>query len=176
MRRRTISLRAALGVGATVLLMGGAAVSAATPPTVKVVTSEALGAKVIVDSAGRTLYRFTPDRPKSIRCTGTCARAWPPVIVRRGTTPAAGKGILQARLGTVTRSDGRLQLTYAGLPLYRFVQDRKAGDVKGQGVGGTWFAVAPSGRLVRALPAAGSGGAPTPPPASDPTDPPGYGY
>ena len=176
MRRRAIFVRAWMGVGA-VLLMWAAATTAATRPTVKVGPSEALGTNVIVDSAGRTLYRFTLDRPKSVRCTGACAKSWPPVIVRRGTKPVAGKGILRTRLGTLTRPDGRLQLTYAGLPLYRFAQDRKAGDVKGQGLGGTWFAVAASGRLVKAVPPAGSGGVTTPTPTTpDPTEPPPYGY
>ena len=84
---------------------------------------------------------------------------------------------MRTRLGTLTRPDGRLQLTYAGLPLYRFAQDRKAGDVKGQGSGGTWFAVAASGRLVKAVPPVGSGGVTTPTPTTpDPTEPPPYGY
>ena len=177
MRRRTVRTRAWTGVGALVLLMWTVAASAATPPTVKVASSNALGAKIIVDGAGRTLYRFTVDSRTSVRCTGACATTWPPVIVRPGTKPVAGKGIPRARLGTLARPDGRLQLTYSGLPLYRFAKDGKPNDVKGQGLGGTWFAVSASGRLVKTEPAAGSGGAPTPTPTTPaPVEPPPYGY
>ena len=171
-------MRAWFGAGVIVVLMGAGATSAAVAPTVKTASSDALGAKIVVDGAGRTLYRFTLDRGKSISCSNACARIWPPVIVPRGAKPVAGSGIARARLGTVARPDGRLQLTYAGLPLYRFAQDRSAGAVKGQGLGGNWFAVGASGRLVKTVPApAGSGGATTPTPTTpDPTDPPSYGY
>ncbi len=159
------------------MLVGAAAASAANAPTVNAVSSDALGAKIVVDGAGRTLYRFTLDSRTAIRCSDACAKTWPPVIIRRGAKPVAGNGIVQGRLGTLKRPDGRFQLTLAGFPVYRFAHDRKAGDVKGQGLGRTWFVVSASGRLVKALPAAtDSGGAPTPSPTTpDPTAPP-YGY
>jgi predicted lipoprotein with Yx(FWY)xxD motif len=173
-------VRALIGAALLILLLGSATTSAASGPTAKTASSDALGAKVIVDGAGRTLYRFTLDRGKSIKCTGTCARVWPPVIVPRGTKPVAGKGVAPARLGTVARADGRLQLTYYGLPLYRYAQDKRAGDVTGQGLGGNWFAVGPSGRLVKAVPAAvapAPGDSTTPTPTTPtPADPPSYGY
>ena len=167
-------MRAWIGGALLIISLGAATASAATGPTVKSVSSEALATKVVVDGAGRTLYRFTLDRAKSIKCTGGCAKAWPPVIVARGTKPVAGKGIAQARLGTVTRPDGRLQLTYYGLPLYRYAGDKRAGDITGQGVGGNWFAVAPSGRLVKTTPTQSAPGdpttpTPTPPAPTDPT-------
>ena len=151
--------------------MGVATTSAATGPTVKAASSEPLTTKILVDGAGRTLYRFTLDRGRSVKCIGPCTRTWPAVIVPRGTKPVAGKGVTAARLGTVARADGRLQLTYYGLPLYRYAGDKRAGDVTGQGVGGTWFAVAPSGRLVKTKPSApGDPTTPTPAPPA-PTDP-----
>ncbi len=179
MRERMIWVRACMSTVALVVLVvlvWASAASAATAPTVNAASSDALGARIIVDGAGRTLYRFTLDSRKSIRCSGACARTWPPVIVRRAAKLVAGNGLVQARLGTLKRPDGRLQLTWAGFPVYRFALDRRAGDVKGHGLGGTWFAVAASGRLVKALPAADSGGATTPSPTTpDPTAPP-YGY
>jgi predicted lipoprotein with Yx(FWY)xxD motif len=69
--------------------------------------------------------------------------------VRR--TLRAGTGATQAKLGTTRRRDGRLQLTYAGRPLYYYVHDGK-GQVRCQNVseyGGLWLVVRGSGRLVR---------------------------
>ncbi len=107
-------------------------------------TNEELG-KVLTDSAGVTLYRFdkdTVDPPKS-NCDGDCAAKWPPVPADDAT---AGAGIDKALLGSVTRSDGTKQLTVDGWPAYRFAKDVNAGDIKGQGVGGTWYALAPDGK------------------------------
>ncbi len=171
-------MRAWIGAALLILLLGSATTSAATGPTVKAASSDALATKIVVDGAGRTLYRFTVEQGKTVRCTGGCATAWPPVIVPRGTKPVAGKGIVAARLGTVSRADGRLQLTYYGHPLYRYAQDKRAGTVAGQGAGGNWFAVRPSGALVKTVPPpSGSGDPTTPTPTTpSPSDPPSYGY
>ncbi|MFC3572527.1 SCO0930 family lipoprotein [Streptomyces yaanensis] len=101
--------------------------------------------KIVTDSAGFTLYRFdmdTAEPPKS-SCDGDCAKTWPPVPAD-GATVASG--IDQSLLGEVTRADGTKQLTIAGWPMYRYVKDTKAGDANGQGVKGTWFATAPTGK------------------------------
>jgi predicted lipoprotein with Yx(FWY)xxD motif len=109
--------------------------------------------KVLSDSSGLTLYRFdadTADPPKS-NCDGGCATTWPPVPADDAT---AGAGIDKALLGEVTRADGTKQLTVGGWPAYRYAKDVNAGDVNGQGVGGKWFALAPTGKkaTVSALP------------------------
>lgn len=95
---------------------------------------------VLVDHSGLTLYRFSPDGTGKSTCTGACAMIWPPLTV---PTPrvAAGSGITASELGTITRPDGTLQVTFNGMPLYRFSGDKKAGDTTGQGVAGEWFAV-----------------------------------
>jgi predicted lipoprotein with Yx(FWY)xxD motif len=54
-------------------------------------------------------------------------------------------------LGAARRRDGRLQVTYAGHPLYFYVGDRRAGDVLCQGVaefGGTWYVVGADGHAI----------------------------
>ncbi|MDH2387987.1 SCO0930 family lipoprotein [Streptomyces sp. HNM0663] len=109
--------------------------------------------EVLTDSAGFTLYRFdkdTPNPPKS-NCEGDCAKAWP-VVSAEGA--AAPPGVDASLMGEVTRSDGTKQLTIDGWPMYRYAKDTKAGDVNGQGVGGTWFASAPDGKKAEA----GAGG------------------
>ncbi|GAA1585511.1 MULTISPECIES: SCO0930 family lipoprotein [Streptomyces] len=115
---------------------------------------------VITDSAGLTLYRFDKDtaEPPKSNCDGDCAKAWPPVPAGAG----AASGIDPKLLGEVARSDGTKQLTVAGWPAYRYAKDTKAGDVNGQGVGGTWFALAPDGKKAAKPAAGGSGGAPAP--------------
>jgi predicted lipoprotein with Yx(FWY)xxD motif len=125
-----------------------AATQASPAGELSVSTNEELG-KVLTDSSGVTLYRFdkdTVDPPKS-NCDGDCAAKWPPVPA---DDASAGAGIDKALLGSVTRSDGSKQLTVDGWPAYRFAKDVNAGDVKGQGVGGTWYAIRPDGKPVGA--------------------------
>lgn len=100
---------------------------------------------VVTDSRGFTLYRFDKDtaKPPASNCNDACATAWPPVPA---DDAAAAAGINAADLGSVTRADGTTQLTLAGWPVYRYAKDTKAGDTKGQGVGGTWNAIAPDGK------------------------------
>ncbi|WP_433573072.1 SCO0930 family lipoprotein [Streptomyces sp. CA-251247] len=118
--------------------------------------SKQLG-KVVTDSAGLTLYRFDKDTasPPKSSCEGECAKTWP--VVAAGGASAA-PGIDAALIGEVTRSDGSKQLTIGGWPMYRYAKDTKAGDAKGQGVGGTWYASAPDGKKAGGGAAAGSGG------------------
>ncbi|WP_432092770.1 SCO0930 family lipoprotein [Streptomyces sp. bgisy100] len=99
---------------------------------------------IVTDGEGRTLYRFdkdTPDPAKS-NCDGDCAKTWPPVPAAEAK---ASSGLNPDLVGSVTRSDGTEQLTVGGWPMYRYAKDAKAGDTKGQNVGGTWFASAPDG-------------------------------
>ncbi|WP_330336502.1 SCO0930 family lipoprotein [Streptomyces sp. NBC_00557] len=107
-------------------------------------TNPTLG-KVVTDGSGLTLYRFDQDtaNPPKSNCEGACATTWPPVPADDAT---AGAGIDKSLLGEVTRADGTKQLTIGGWPAYRYAKDAKAGDAKGQGVGGKWFALAPNGK------------------------------
>ena len=112
--------------------------------TVKTAHSATLGT-LLVDQSGLTLYRYTPDGTGKTTCTGACAAAWPPFTLPSGTThAAAGAGVAASALGTITRPGGALQVTFEGMPLYRFSGDSKAGDTKGQGVAGTWVVVSPT--------------------------------
>lgn len=102
---------------------------------------------VLVNGAGLTLYRFDEDSasPSESTCEDACAEKWPPVTVNEdGRIFLAG--VAKDDVGVVERADGRLQITVAGWPVYRFAQDTEPGDTKGQGVGGTWFGVRPDGK------------------------------
>ena len=117
-------------------------------PTLKA-RSSSFG-KVLFDGRGFVVYAFTRDHGRSA-CYGACAKAWPPYFAPKGALNA-GAGVKRALLGTVKRTDGRRQVTYAGRPLYYYVGDKRAGQILCQDVveyGGRWLVVRPSGKLVR---------------------------
>ncbi|MGB2953167.1 MAG: hypothetical protein WBB74_07220 [Gaiellaceae bacterium] len=106
--------------------------------------------RILFDGRGRALYAFTRDSHGRSACYGACAKAWPVYFAK--SSLRAGSGVKQSLLGSTRRRDGRLQVTYAGRPLYYYVGDGRAGVVKCQGAsvyGGTWLVVRASGKLVR---------------------------
>jgi predicted lipoprotein with Yx(FWY)xxD motif len=150
------SLRAALGiaVAATVLAGFGSLDSSADGaarakgPKLKLVDSDY--GTILSNGRGRALYLFTADSGKTSECYGDCATAWPPYIVK--SKPVAGQGVKGRLSGTTRRSDGRLQATYAGHPLYFYVTDDQPGEVLCQAVfefGGYWYVLRSNGRPVR---------------------------
>lgn len=102
---------------------------------------------IVADVAGFTLYRFDKDKakPPTATCVDKCATTWPPAVVDP-TAKLTIEGVDQSAIGLVKRPDGTSQLTIGGWPVYRFSGDADAGSTKGQGVGGTWFAVTPEGK------------------------------
>ena len=148
-RQATITAAVAICAATAAVVAGGS-----VPATVRTTHNAALGS-ILVNSGGRTLYHYLGDRGKTIACTGGCAGEWPPLLIGAAAKPVGGAGIQTSKLGSIRRPDGGIQVTYNGLPLYRFAGDAKAGEVEGQGEEGRWFAVAPSGSVVRtSLPAA----------------------
>ena len=113
--------------------------------------------RVLVDGQGLTLYVFEPDhRSGTPTCYGTCAAAWPPLLLRAGAaSPSAGGGASAALVGTASRRDGTTQVTYNRWPLYRWVNDSAPGQATGQGLdnlGGRWYVLDPDGRPITARP------------------------
>jgi predicted lipoprotein with Yx(FWY)xxD motif len=106
---------------------------------------------IVVDKNGMTVYRFIKDKawPKSVsNCTGDCLVKWPAVAE---VASSDTKGVVKKGLMGFTRPDnGEKQQTVNCWPIYTFSGDAKAGDTNGQGVGGTWYAVSPEGKLVGA--------------------------
>jgi predicted lipoprotein with Yx(FWY)xxD motif len=101
--------------------------------------------KVVTDEKGWVLYRFDKDsaNPPTTNCVDDCAKIWPPALT--DGTPQL-EGVDPDKVGTVTRPDGTRQITIGGWAVYRYVGDKQPGQWKGQGVGGTWFVVAPDGK------------------------------
>lgn len=113
--------------------------------TVMVATTE-LG-DVLVDADGMTLYMFDPDMQGASTCYDECAMNWPPLVAEG--EPMAGAGADDAKLGTVERDDGTMQVTYDGWPLYLWAQDSAAGDTTGQGVNDVWWVLGADGEPIR---------------------------
>ncbi|MGW4246178.1 hypothetical protein [Nocardia sp. NPDC004722] len=126
-------------------IYGGTAAQGVNAVQLRVVTDAKVGLRV-VDRDGRSLYRFDKDTadPSKSNCTGDCATTWPPLLVSRGQSLYVD-GIDPARTGFIERPDGSCQITVGGWPVYYFSKDKTPGDLNGQGVGGTWFAVNPNG-------------------------------
>ena len=134
---------------ACVALVSAAAPMAAEQAAPTLTARSSSFGKVLFDGRGFVLYAFTKDRQRSA-CSGACAKAWPPYVVRGAVR--AGAGVKASLLGTVRRANGSRQVTYAGRPLYFYVGDKKAGQILCQNVsefGGLWLIVRPSGKLVR---------------------------
>ena len=124
------------------------ATAAANGPKLKLVESDY--GTILSNGRGRALYLFTADTGKGSNCSGECAAAWPPYIVK--SKPVAGPGVKAGKIGTTRRSDGRLQATYAGHPVYFYVSDNEPGEVLCQAVsefGGYWYVIRASGQAVR---------------------------
>lgn len=123
------------------------------------ITQTVLG-DVLADVDGMALYAFTNDVDAQSTCSGTCAEAWPPVIVDPDfiVSPGLDSGIF----ATTIREDGAHQLVAGKWPLYRFAADAKPGDITGQGSGDVWYLVDLDGRLIETAPPEAGAAAPAP--------------
>jgi predicted lipoprotein with Yx(FWY)xxD motif len=111
--------------------------------------------KVLVNASGMTLYVFASDSKNQSTCTGGCAKYWPPLELSSGKTAPKSVAGIPGAFAVATHSDGSMQLTYDGAPLYTFLEDKKPGDMTGQGVATTWWIVVvtsvPAGSAAPAL-------------------------
>ena len=133
-----MSRKKVFGIAVVATLAAASVAFAGTRIVVRTAHNTTLGSTILVNLRGKTLYHLSVEKNGRFVCTGACTTAWPPLVVPKGTTP---KGA--ARLGTIKRPDGRLQVTYRGWPLYAFANDTRPGDVKGEGLKdvGVWHAV-----------------------------------
>jgi predicted lipoprotein with Yx(FWY)xxD motif len=118
---------------------------------VKTGTVSGLGT-VLVAGNGFTLYMFAPDKDSGVStCYNACATAWPPLLLSGTDAPVYGHGVNPGLLGTTKRTDGTVQVTYKGWPLYLWVGDSEPGQATGQGInnnGGLWYVQNPAGQVV----------------------------
>ena len=102
--------------------------------------------QILVDGEGRTLYLFTPDEAGEPTCYDACATNWPPLLADGEIE--VGEGLDDSDFSTATRTDGGDQVKIGTWPLYYFANDAAPGDTNGQGQGGVWFVVSPSGEAI----------------------------
>jgi predicted lipoprotein with Yx(FWY)xxD motif len=163
--RGSLLLAVVLAAGLTAALLAtrsSNASGAKTRQVVKVMRNPTLGKRILVTRGGMTLYSLSAERHGRFICTtSACISLWKPLTVPAGVKPTGVNS-----LATVRRPDGKRQVAFKGAPLYRFVQDVKPGDVKGNGFRdvGVWRPVAVAG-----------GNATTPAPAPAPSRS-SYGY
>jgi predicted lipoprotein with Yx(FWY)xxD motif len=133
--------------GATATTEAAAATTTAAAATAEAiaVSSTDLG-DILVDGEGRTLYLFNPDAQGDPTCYDECADAWPALVEE----VSAGDGVDASLLGSATRTDGAIQVTYNGWPLYYFSGDVAPGDTNGQGLNDVWWVVDATGTAVGA--------------------------
>lgn len=72
------------------------------------------------------VYSYSGDSASTSACRGECAVAWPPLLT--AGSPGVEGGAQSGALGTLTRPDGSLQVTYHGKPLYLFANEGIAKD------------------------------------------------
>lgn len=133
---RGLLLAAAFAAGLAAAVYTVNASGAGGTRVVMTAKNRTLGKTIVVNLRGLTLYSLSVERRGRFICKDmACLSVWKPLVVRKGVKPTGVSG-----LATVKRPDGRIQVTYRGGPLYRFVNDRKRGDVKGNGLKdvGTW--------------------------------------
>jgi predicted lipoprotein with Yx(FWY)xxD motif len=155
----SLVLAAACGSGSSTNGGGNSNAPAATATAmaapVMTAKNASLGATVLVNQRGLTLYSLSAERNGRFICTNmACLNLWHPLLA-----PSGGlKGDPVGSLGTIKRPDGGMQVTYRGLPLYTFVNDHKPGSAAGNGFKdvGTWLAATTSKTAASTQPAPAS--------------------
>jgi predicted lipoprotein with Yx(FWY)xxD motif len=135
----------AVAAVAALTLTAGAALSAGqatSPRLVRTIMDENLG-EVLTTANKQAIYVWRSERRGTIRCTGSCAKAWPPVLARKGVTVRMHYPGIRGDFGTIRRPDGSRQLTLDRRALYTYAHE-KPGQVLCNDVD-NWFAVKAKG-------------------------------
>jgi predicted lipoprotein with Yx(FWY)xxD motif len=131
------------------LLLGVVAATAGGQSAAMVKVEKTKLGKVVANAKLHTLYMFRKDHAHKSACYGACAKVWPPLLTTG--KPVAGPGVKASLLGTTKRTDGKLQVTYKGYPLYTYLKDTKPAQTKGEGsklFGAGWYALTPTGVVI----------------------------
>jgi len=160
--KKYIVLPALAAVVAVLLAACGGTSSSSSAPagssgakTVSVKSIDGVG-NVLVDAKGAALYSPDQEANGMVLCTGACTSFWTPLTLHADQSKPSSSGDLGGKLGIVHRPNGARQVTFAGKPLYTFVEDTKPGTVKGNGFvdnfGGTrflWHVAATAGEVTQ---------------------------
>jgi predicted lipoprotein with Yx(FWY)xxD motif len=130
-----IAALAVLAVSGTAAL---AANRATSPRLVGTLMDKSLG-EVLTTSQKQAIYIWKSEPKGTIRCTKACAKAWPPVLVKKGVVVPMHYSGIKGDFGTIRRPDGSRQLTLDRRALYTYAHE-KPGQVLCNNVD-NWFAV-----------------------------------
>ena len=120
-------MRIAIGLSAALITLSAAGAFAAEAW----MEADSSKGKIYTDASGMTLYTFDKDEAGKSNCYDECATEWPPFL-------AAANAMAEGDWTIIERTDGKKQWAYEGKPLYLYHDDKKAGDVMGDGEGGVW--------------------------------------
>lgn len=156
-------------MAATLVFAGSLAamtLAAGNAATVSLASNATLGEQIVIDAQGRTLYALRPETTHHLLCKSSeCLKFWPPLTVRSSKAKLlAGPGV-HGHLAILRRSNGVLQVTLGGLPLYRYSGDQAKGQANGQSIhsfGGTWHVLSATDSTSPAPPAKPTTPSPTP--------------
>lgn len=113
--------------------------STATLGNIYTTKTDSVKGSYLADFNGMSLYVFDNDLASGAStCYSSCATKWPAY-----TSGATVQSSLPANITVMTRTDGTSQFAWKGRPLYYYYQDKNAGDVLGDGIGGIWHLVSP---------------------------------
>jgi predicted lipoprotein with Yx(FWY)xxD motif len=164
MRRQGMAVVAVVALAVAIAACGGSgssskkttsSASSSAPPAapqsggVKVSLRKVSFGTVLVGPNSHTVYMFLKDTGTSSQCNGKCAKVWAPLTT--SGKPQSGSGLKASLLGASKRSDGQMQVTYGGHPLYYYEDDKKPGTTEGEGskeFGAEWYAVGADGKKV----------------------------
>ena len=147
-----VAIAVAAGLTVTLLLVTRSGNASGGSALVKTAHNATLGRTILVTRSGLTLYSLSAERHGRFICTtGACLAVWKPLVVARGVTPTGDQGPDAWSSGRTRRR----QVAFHGAPLYRFVQDTKPGQVKGNGFKdvGVWRPVTTGSTKAPAAPA-----------------------
>jgi predicted lipoprotein with Yx(FWY)xxD motif len=130
-------------------LVGGGAALAATTTTIRTANNLKLG-RILAGPARYTLYVFCVNGSDT-NCPGHGSSTWPRLVAHGRVVAASGSQLNQSKLSTRKASNGQIQVTYYGHPLYLYSGDKQPGQANGEGKfqgNGAWFAINKFGRAV----------------------------
>ncbi len=116
--RLTLTLALALGALAAVV----PAAAAPAKPIIK--QKDPRFGNILATPKHRALYYWNVEQKDfKVHCTGSCAQAWPPLLVRSARAVPKRVGGIKGTFGVIKRPDGKLQVTYKRLPVYTYAHE-----------------------------------------------------
>ena len=122
-RVTTVSITAA--VAAALIAPAATMAETAAPtraPAIKI--KDARFGNILATQGRKALYYWNVEkRDFKVHCTGACARAWPPLIVKSRAAVRTTVPGIRGRFGVIKRPNGKLQVTHNRLPVYTYAHE-----------------------------------------------------